>query len=46
MVAKRLRHTGRDDPSLGRRHRLGLPGDGINGIMDALRKRQSDIRFV
>jgi pyruvate dehydrogenase (quinone) len=25
---------------------FGLPGDGINGIMEALRKRQEDIRFV
>src|SRR4051794_11707133 len=25
---------------------FGIPGDGINGVMEALRKRQSDIRFV
>jgi pyruvate dehydrogenase (quinone) len=25
---------------------FGLPGDGINGIMEALRKRQGTIRFV
>jgi pyruvate dehydrogenase (quinone) len=25
---------------------FGLPGDGINGIMEALRKRQDKIRFV
>jgi pyruvate dehydrogenase (quinone)/pyruvate oxidase len=25
---------------------FGLPGDGINGIMEALRKRQDHIRFV
>jgi len=25
---------------------FGLPGDGINGIMEALRKRESEIRFV
>src|ERR1700758_3961017 len=25
---------------------FGLPGDGINGIMEALRKRQDRIRFV
>ena len=25
---------------------FGIPGDGINGIMEALRKRQNDIRFV
>jgi thiamine pyrophosphate-dependent acetolactate synthase large subunit-like protein len=25
---------------------FGLPGDGINGIMEALRQRQDDIRFV
>ena len=25
---------------------FGLPGDGINGIMEALRRRQRDIRFV
>src|SRR5581483_1311357 len=25
---------------------FGLPGDGINGIMEAIRKRQDRIRFV
>jgi pyruvate dehydrogenase (quinone)/pyruvate oxidase len=25
---------------------FGIPGDGINGIMEALRERQEDIRFV
>lgn len=25
---------------------FGLPGDGINGVMEALRKRQDQIRFV
>lgn len=25
---------------------FGLPGDGINGIMEALRKRQKEIRFI
>src|SRR5437764_12903009 len=25
---------------------FGLPGDGINGIMEALRKRQDVIRFI
>src|SRR6266566_1745085 len=25
---------------------FGLPGDGINGIMEALRKRQAQIRFI
>ena len=25
---------------------FGLPGDGINGIMEALRKRQKQIRFI
>jgi pyruvate dehydrogenase (quinone) len=25
---------------------FGLPGDGINGIMESLRKRQGDIRFI
>jgi thiamine pyrophosphate-dependent acetolactate synthase large subunit-like protein len=25
---------------------FGLPGDGINGIMEALRQRQKDIRFI
>src|SRR5438309_8982155 len=25
---------------------FGIPGDGINGIMEALRKRQDKIRFV
>lgn len=30
----------------GVREVFGLPGDGINGIMEALRKRQDNIRFV
>jgi pyruvate dehydrogenase (quinone) len=25
---------------------FGLPGDGINGIMEALRKRRDDVRFI
>ena len=25
---------------------FGLPGDGINGIMEALRTRQKQVRFV
>lgn len=25
---------------------FGLPGDGINGIMESLRKRQDRIRFI
>src|SRR5438874_7376025 len=25
---------------------FGLPGDGINGIMEALRKREKEIRFI
>jgi len=25
---------------------FGMPGDGINGIMEALRKRQERIRFI
>lgn len=25
---------------------FGLPGDGINGLMDALRKRHNDIRYI
>src|ERR1051326_8708089 len=25
---------------------FGLPGDGINGIIEALRKRRDDIRFI
>ena len=25
---------------------FGLPGDGVNGIMEALRKRKDDIRFI
>ncbi len=25
---------------------FGLPGDGINGVMEALRKRQEEVRFV
>lgn len=25
---------------------FGIPGDGINGIIEALRKRQDDIRFI
>lgn len=30
----------------GVRHIFGLPGDGINGIMEALRERQGDVQFV
>ena len=30
----------------GVRHIFGLPGDGINGIMEALRKRRSDVQFI
>ena len=29
-----------------RRHIFGLPGDGINGFMEALRTRQDKIRFI
>src|ERR1700741_3792170 len=25
---------------------FGLPGDGINGIMEALRKRSGEVRFI
>ena len=25
---------------------FGLPGDGINGIMESLRQRQREIRFI
>jgi len=25
---------------------FGLPGDGINGVIEALRKRQKEIRFI
>src|SRR5438309_11730588 len=25
---------------------FGLPGDGINGVMEALRKRKDEIRFI
>ncbi len=25
---------------------FGLPGDGINGIMEALRQRQDKIKFI
>ena len=25
---------------------FGLPGDGINGIMEALRQREDEIRFI
>lgn len=25
---------------------FGLPGDGINGVMEALRKKQDKIRFI
>src|SRR5712692_10555242 len=25
---------------------FGLPGDGINGVMEALRKRREEIRFI
>jgi pyruvate dehydrogenase (quinone)/pyruvate oxidase len=30
----------------GVKHIFGLPGDGINGIMEALRQRQDDVRFI
>ena len=30
----------------GVRHIFGLPGDGINGIMESLRRRQDDVQFV
>ena len=30
----------------GVRHVFGLAGDGINGIIEALRKRKSDVQFV
>ncbi|MFL6335922.1 MAG: thiamine pyrophosphate-dependent enzyme [Pyrinomonadaceae bacterium] len=30
----------------GVRHVFGLAGDGVNGIMEALRKRQADVQFV
>ena len=30
----------------GVRHIFGLPGDGINGIMEALRERRDDIEFI
>ena len=30
----------------GVRHVFGLAGDGINGIMEALRKRRDDVQFV
>ena len=30
----------------GVKHVFGLPGDGINGIMEALRQRQDDVTFV
>jgi pyruvate dehydrogenase (quinone) len=31
---------------MGGRHRFGLPGDSINGIIEALRQRQDRIRFL
>lgn len=30
----------------GVRHIFGLPGDGINGIMESLRKRKDDVQFI
>src|ERR687885_1730 len=30
----------------GVRHVFGLPGDGINGLMEALRQRKDDVQFV
>ena len=30
----------------GVRHIFGLPGDGINGIMEALRQRRDDVQFI
>jgi hypothetical protein len=31
---------------MGRGYHFGLPGDGINGVFEALRKHQDKIRFV
>src|SRR5205823_3455261 len=39
VLVERLRDWGVDTI-------FGLPGDGINGIMEALRKRQDQIRFI
>ncbi|HTI06485.1 MAG TPA: thiamine pyrophosphate-dependent enzyme [Gemmatimonadales bacterium] len=39
LLIDRLIHWGVTDV-------FGLPGDGINGIMEALRERQEEIRFV
>src|SRR2546428_2122592 len=33
----------RDDPGLGRRRGVRPPGDGINGLMEALRKRREQV---
>src|SRR5439155_13324404 len=30
----------------GVRHIFGLPGDGINGIMESLRRRKDDVQFI
>ena len=30
----------------GVKHVFGLPGDGINGILEALRRRKDDVQFV
>jgi hypothetical protein len=43
---ERQRGTRRTAYRLGGGTRLGLPGDGINGIMEALRTRQDKIRFI
>ncbi len=32
-------------PNLAKETVFGLPGDGINGIMEALRKQKNEIRF-
>jgi pyruvate dehydrogenase (quinone) len=39
ILVQRLLHWGVE-------HVFGLPGDGINGIMEALRKQQDKIRFI
>ena len=46
MKSDRQRRFDRDAVDWGVDTIFGLPGDGINGIMEALRKRQDQIRFI
>jgi hypothetical protein len=43
---RHLRHLDRNDHRLGATHGFGIVGDGINSVIEALRKRQDRIAFV